>query len=640
MNRRAAILYADKGGVGTGAWLSELSRALPHVQFIAVADSVEGASEVLRAAAVSPNVRHLQLETRLGKGAALRAGFNATAAELVAFVSMDGTLAASEIDGLFDSLEQSPDADGIVADRFGGSYEGSARRRLSSSMLNAFSRALFGLKMRDPQSPLKVFRRAAIVRIFEDLRLYDRGFDVELLFQAKRQHLRLEERPVVWRAIEECSPSLGTGISVAFALLLLRLAHSPLSRIPAVYLLGRNYHVPVKRSYSIMVFCWRDPKNPAAGGGEVYLHEQARWWIKAGHKVTWFAQRFEGAPKRETVDGIEVVRWGGFPSVFLLGGVWYLTRETRDFDFIIDCMNGIPFFTPLFSTKPKCCLIYHVHSHHFKSELPPVIGAVASFVETKLVPVIYSRTRFLTISPSTKEEMEQLHMSRLPIGLVHSGVDPSATPGKRAAVPTVLYLGRIKKYKRVRKLIDAFAAVKHDVPDARLVIAGTGDDLDDLKQYAREAGCGGIEFTGRVSEEEKVRLMQEAWVFGMPSSIEGWGIVVIEANACATPCIVYDVNGLRDCVVDGKTGYIVDTDAEYEARLRALLTDGALRERLSAQALQWSRNFSWAKTAERTLEQIRLSQPWRAVFEPVEGTGLSIQPTYMGRRDLSGRRSK
>jgi glycosyltransferase involved in cell wall biosynthesis len=616
--KRAIIAHVGADDDAFVMYLTELARSLPDVEFVLVADTHAAAAIALKVRiAADDNVRHLQIEAELGKGAAMRAGFNATSADLVCFLSGDGVPGKNDILDCFRTLELSPRVAGALGSRFidAKRYTGNPFRRLCSRILNLAGNALFALGVSDPQSPIKVFRRDAMLRVFEDLRLYNHGFDIELLFQARRRGLTLVEVPICWQALPVGKPAFAIGVHAMLALSLLRILYSPLSRLPLLDFVGRRYHVPVKRFYNIMVFCWRDPTNPLAGGGEVYLHEQAKCWVRDGHRVTWFAQSFPGSAYESAVDGIRVVRWGRFPLVFLLGAFWYLFRSKRDYDFIIDCMNGIPFFTPLFSTKPKVNLIYHVHSHHFRDELPPVIAQLAIFVETRLVPLIYRRTPFVTISESTKQEMLDLGMTRLPVTLIHSGVTADLCPGGKAPQPTVLYLGRIKRYKGIRKLIDAFQAVKHSIPDARLVIAGSGDDEDALREYVRERAVRDVVFAGRVDETTKVRLMQEAWVFGMPSSIEGWGIVVIEANSCATPAIAYDVQGLRDCIRDGETGFIVQDDAAFATALQSILSDDVLRERISVSAYEWSRKFSWSNTAQRTLETIRAAQPWKAVFE-------------------------
>ncbi len=119
-------------------------------------------------------------------------------------------------------------------------------------------------------------------------------------------------------------------------------------------------------------------------------------------------------------------------------------------------------------------------------------------------------------------------------------------------MPTVLYLGRLRRYKRLRTLIDAFAVARASIPDARLIVAGDGDDRGALERYVAERAIGGVSFLGFVSEDRKRELLQQAWLLGMPSSKEGWGIVVIEANACAYAGGRFPRAGLRDCIVTAR----------------------------------------------------------------------------------------
>lgn len=620
VSKFALIVNVSDGNPQYAARVVKIAQRLSNVQVIAAASRLtrEDSQRWSQAQMDCTNLQVRDVGEDLGKGAALRSALNQTRASFVAFLDLDGDVDPRNIEEIFRKIESENEVDGIIGCRWGIGARSSAslQRTLTSRAFAFFARAVLSLKVHDPQSPLKVFRRSALLTVFERLRLYNHGFDAELVFHAQRAGLRLKEVALDWSARPHTWRPVPVGLRTALSLLAARLLNSWVSKVPFVDLLGRRYSIPVKRSYSILMYCWRDPKNPLAGGGEAYLYEQAKCWAAAGHKVTWFAQSYTGSVQAETVDGVRFVRWGRFPFVFLLGAIWYVFRSDRQFDFIIDCMNGIPFFTPLFSTKPKVCLVYHVHSHHFRTELPPVIGSIAAFVETKVVPVIYRNTRFLTISDSTKSEMEALHFSRHPISLVHSGVSSALHPGVKATRPTIVHLGRLKKYKRVRTLIDAFCEIKKDLPDAALLIAGTGDDEAPLREYVAAKGIDGVQFCGRVSEAKKAQLLQGAWVFGMPSSIEGWGIVVIEANACATPAVAFDVGGLRDCIVNGKTGLLAKSEAEFTSSLRRVLTDENLRRLLSEEAATWAHQFTWDAAAQRTLSLIRQMQPWRAVFEP------------------------
>ena len=94
-----------------------------------------------------------------------------------------------------------------------------------------------------------------------------------------------------------------------------------------------------------------------------------------------------------------------------------------------------------------------------------------------------------------------------------------------------------------------------------------------------------VEFTGFVSEERKVDLLQEMWVKVNPSFKEGWGLTVVEANACGTPVVASDVPGLRDAIRDGETGllYPYGNLAALAERVARMLRDEPLREATLAQ---------------------------------------------------------
>ena len=106
-------------------------------------------------------------------------------------------------------------------------------------------------------------------------------------------------------------------------------------------------------------------------------------------------------------------------------------------------------------------------------------------------------------------------------------------------------------------------------------------------------------FLEKSSKDMKVKLMQEAWALIAPSVKEGWGMVVTEAAACGTPAIVSNVTGLRDSVVNGKTGIVLSsnpTETEVSLAMLTLLEDRQLRNELSKEAIEFAKKFSWEKS--------------------------------------------
>ncbi|HUI63552.1 MAG TPA: glycosyltransferase, partial [Bacteroidota bacterium] len=173
--------------------------------------------------------------------------------------------------------------------------------------------------------------------------------------------------------------------------------------------------------------------------------------------------------------------------------------------------------------------------------------------------------------------------------------------------------------KSVDHFIQALPVVLTDMPDLKAIIAGDGDDLSRLKRIASELGIQrSVEFTGRLTEEEKVRLLRSLWFTVNTSSKEGWGLTVVEANACGTPAIAADVPGLRDAVKDEETGllYPYGDIAALSQKILWLLKHPDDRRRLIANALLWAATFDWEHAADKTLAFLDtvVSQPKGASF--------------------------
>jgi glycosyltransferase involved in cell wall biosynthesis/O-antigen/teichoic acid export membrane protein len=372
---------------------------------------------------------------------------------------------------------------------------------------------------------------------------------------------------------------------------------------------GRAAAPSADGSKRILILNWRDTKHGQAGGAETYIHELARRWHLMGHHITLFCGNDGHSPRHETIDGIQVIRRGGFHMVYLWAFLYYILRLRRNHDIIIDCHNGIPFFTPLYSRKPVYCVVHHVHQDVFAKYLNRPRALLASFLEKSVMPRVYRDAHFMTVSQSTRRAMmAQLGIPDSRIEIIPNGVDLELLiPGEKAPVPTVVYVGRLKAYKSVDVLIRAFVQVLKRQPAARLIIAGSGDDEARLQALTATLGLTDhVTFTGRVSEAQKIHLLQQAWVFVNPSYAEGWGITTIEANACGTPVIASDVPGLRDSVKFPSAGYLVEYGnvKAFARKIVLVLGDENKRQRMSHNANDWAHNFDWQTSAVNFLEVI------------------------------------
>ncbi len=359
----------------------------------------------------------------------------------------------------------------------------------------------------------------------------------------------------------------------------------------------------------ILVVNWQDLRHPLAGGAEVHLQEVFSRIARMGHDVVVYCSSFPGAPRQEVIDGLRILREGGryfFNFRFLYS---YLFRFRRQgFDIVVDDMNKIPFFTPLYVRRPIYGIMHHLFGRSIFHEAPAPVAAYVYLMERAAVALyVRARTPFIAVSPSTRDELLRRGFRSDTVSVVHLAVDhalhrPTGVP--RSPVPTIGYFGRLKKYKCIDHLLHAVPAARRAVPQLRVVIVGDGDDRRRLERIAVDLGLrDAVEFTGFVPPERKVDLLQQVWFGVTASAKEGWGLTVLEANACGTPVIASNVPGLRDAVRDGETGllYAFGDTGELARKIVLLAGDADLRRRLSAGALAWSGRFTWEHAARQTI---------------------------------------
>jgi len=352
---------------------------------------------------------------------------------------------------------------------------------------------------------------------------------------------------------------------------------------------------------NILILNWRDLKNSQAGGAELYLHEQAKFWVKKGNNVVWFTSEVPGEPNTETIDGIKFVRKGSRMGVYLYAPLTYL-KHLSNCDVIIDAENGIPFFSPLFSRKKRVLLIHHIHKDVWFKEFKFPTAHIGYLLETKLMPIIYKKTHIVTVSQSSKDEIKKLMNNNIEI--IHNAISKKYKPGKKAKKPEIIFLGRLKRYKSIDILLKAAANVDKNI---KINIIGRGDDEKRLKKIAKDLNLENVNFLGFISEKEKIKALQNAWLMVNPSFIEGWSITNIEANACGTPVIGSNVAGIKDSIMDKKTGFLFPYGDEktLSSLIKKMIKNSKLRGKMSKEAIKWSKNFSWEKSADKFLDLLK-----------------------------------
>lgn len=353
----------------------------------------------------------------------------------------------------------------------------------------------------------------------------------------------------------------------------------------------------------ILWYNWRDIKNPDAGGAEVFTHEVCKRLAKQDdvESITLFAALFPGAFAEEKIDGVRIVRRGNKYSVYSAARKYY--QQNKDyFDIVVDEINTKPFGTPSFvHDKPTVALIHQLAREFWFYETHFPINLIGYLFLENYWLKKYRNIPTITVSNSTAEDLTRLgfkHVSIVPEGI---GFEPLESFPEKEAKPTVLFVGRLKKAKKPDDAMRAFKIIKDEMPEAKFWVVGDGYMKAKLRTMASELFPESSDITlfGKQSNAKKLELMSRAHVLLVPGVREGWGLVVTEASAMGTPAVAYDVHGLRDSVVHGSTGVLVQAGDHVAMAIEAveLLKNHIKRKTYSKNGLQNARYFDWDRTS-------------------------------------------
>jgi len=304
---------------------------------------------------------------------------------------------------------------------------------------------------------------------------------------------------------------------------------------------------------------WRDPVNPLAGGAEAHIWQLGAHLAEAGYRFSAICCGFPGAAPRERVGAIEVHRCGSEKTypVFLPACALRVAEEFRP-DVVIEFLNKLPLYSPCYLKQPVICFVHHLFGSAADLEARLWLATVLRTAE-RFIPKFYPRVHFAAGSASTLKELSALGIPLERLRLLPYGFNTeNYTTGEKDPAPTLLYLGRIKRYKGIEDLLSIMPRLLKRFPALKAIIAGSGDHGEQLQRDIQSLSLAeNVRYMGHVSEAQKLALYQQAWGMFLLSAKEGFGLTVGEAGLCGTPTVAYDVPGLRDSIVNGTTGVLV-----------------------------------------------------------------------------------
>lgn len=360
--------------------------------------------------------------------------------------------------------------------------------------------------------------------------------------------------------------------------------------------------------------------HPLTGGGETQARVLAGGLARRGFHVTLITRRTDRQlPRVSNLDGITVRRLGPAGAAHLrkwglcVTALIELLRRRNEFDVIVVCgyrVLGIPAMTASRLLRKPCVLKADSLGEHSGAFFDP--GLRKFHLDHDRWPVSLAlrfRNRllaraagFVAISGAVKEELRAAGVPADQIHDIPNSVDvdsyqPVDHAGKAAGrrklgigenQAVAVFTGRLVSTKGLPVLLSAWRGVVESIPDALLLLIGSGglsmqNCESELRAFAAQHDLDNhIRFSGSVADVRD--YLHAADVFVFPSRKESFGISVIEAMACGLPVVASDIPGLSDVVVPEVTARVIPPDDEPALRdtMVGLLKDGALRMRLGA----------------------------------------------------------
>ena len=226
--------------------------------------------------------------------------------------------------------------------------------------------------------------------------------------------------------------------------------------------------------------------------------------------------------------------------------------------------------------------VLHLHGGAFIEFYERQAGPAKAFIRSMLADA----ARVIALSDEWREAIARIE-PRARIEVIPNPVEvPAWQASLETRPPTVLFLGMLLERKGVADLLRAWPAVLAAVPDARLVLAGSGE-IDAARAMANDLGiASSVAIEGWVEGEARERVMRKAWVLALPSHVEALPMAVLESLAAGVPVVASRVGGVPALVEDERHGLLVDArDVPGIARaLQRILTDLPLRKAMGRSA--------------------------------------------------------
>jgi glycosyltransferase involved in cell wall biosynthesis len=353
----------------------------------------------------------------------------------------------------------------------------------------------------------------------------------------------------------------------------------------------------------ILHIIYDDCNNPWLGGGGARRTFEIYKRFPAHCEITILTAHYKGAARVERCGNILYKRLGlsfSYPIsriTFTFDVARHIRRTPHDV-IVEDYSAFSPCFSFFFTKKPVIGSFQNLHSQKaakgkgfLKALGADLFDSIALFNFRNITPV----------SPNLASIINKRARFKDNIKFIGVGIDQSLFAVDRSAQSSessILYIGRIELFQKgIDTLLNAYERLS---PRPKLVFAGSGIDLDKLKEMIRERGMEKtVKILGRFSNEEKLDLLKNATILVMPSRFEGYPVVPLEAMASGVAFIGTDIPGTSD--ITGGQAILVppENDEELAIGMHSLLTNSKSREEMEQKGKAYARKFEWASISKQ-----------------------------------------
>lgn len=355
-----------------------------------------------------------------------------------------------------------------------------------------------------------------------------------------------------------------------------------------------------------------------SGGVEARCYYIAREIAKK-HDITILCSRETDSCKERIIDGIRVIPCG-IPQRYrqtggFIGRLKFMNEACKIGSSLdVDLVEGTNFITYLPTYKiaknkgvPAIAWYNDVWIGKWIKHLGIISGLLGEVLERRILSKKWSH--FIANSNYTYKNLLKRGISKKRVKVIPCGVDfeqIDVTSHIQNKFPTICAVSRLVSYKRIDTLIKAIPQIKKEIPDIRCRIIGSGPERQKLEKLVSELGLEQeVNFVGYVQKHSDVlREIASAHLFCHPSSVEGFGMVVMEAMACGTPYICSDIPALKEITNNGTGGIIFkeENPDNLAKNVIRLLKDRTLYDKCATNGREHAEKYNWKKIAETTEE--------------------------------------